>query len=41
VARLLNELHKETAGDRRYLIWTLAQLTETAVNTTSLEVVAA
>jgi len=41
VARLLNELHKETAGDRRDLIWTLAQLTETAVNTTSLEVVAA
>jgi hypothetical protein len=39
VAGLLNELHRETAGDRRNLIWTLAQLTETAVNTTSLEAV--
>ena len=39
VAGLLNELHRETAGDRRDLIWTLAQLTDTAVNTTSLEAV--
>lgn len=41
MAGLLNELHRETAGDRRDLIWTLAQLAETAVNTTSLETVAA
>lgn len=41
VAGLLNELHRETAGDRRDLIWTLAQLAETAVNTTSLEAVGA
>lgn len=41
VAGLLNELHRETAGDRRDLIWTLAQLAGTAANTTSLEVVAA
>jgi hypothetical protein len=39
VAGLLNELHRETAGDRRDLIWTLAQLTDTAANTTSLEAV--
>jgi hypothetical protein len=41
MAGLLNELHRETAGDRRDLIWTLAQLAGTAVNTTSLEAVAA
>ena len=41
VAGLLNELHRETAGDRRDLIWTLAQLAETAVNTTSLEAIGA
>jgi hypothetical protein len=41
VAGLLNELHRETAGDRRDLIWTLAQLAETAVNTTSFEAVGA
>lgn len=38
---LLNELHRETAGDRRDLIWTLARLAGTAVNTTSLNAVAA
>jgi len=41
IAGLLYELHRETAGDRRDLIWTLAQLAGTAVNTTSLEGVAA
>jgi len=41
MAGLLNELHRETAGDRRDLIWTLGQLAGTAVNTTSLEAVAA
>jgi hypothetical protein len=41
MAGLLNELHRETAGDRRDLIWTLAQLAGTAVNTRSLEAVAA
>ncbi|HJR02426.1 MAG TPA: hypothetical protein VKA83_12375 [Methylomirabilota bacterium] len=41
MASLLNELHRETAGDGRDLIWTLAQLARTAVNTTSLEAVAA
>jgi hypothetical protein len=40
IAGLLYELYRETAGDRRDLIWTLAQLAGTAVNTTSLEAVA-
>lgn len=41
IAGLLYELQRETAGDRRDLIWTLAQLAGTAANTTSLEAVAA
>jgi hypothetical protein len=41
VARLLRALHREAAGDRRDLIWTLAQLTRAAVTTTSAEEVAA
>jgi hypothetical protein len=41
VARLLYDLHRETAEDRRTLIWTLAQLAGTAVNTIPLEAVAA
>ena len=40
IAGLLDELHRETAGDRRDLIWALAEL-GTAVNMTSLEAVAA
>jgi len=40
VAGLLNELHWETAGDRRDLIWILAQAGRLA-NTTSLDAVAA
>jgi hypothetical protein len=40
VAGLLNELHRETAGDRRDLIWILAQAGRLA-NTTSLDAVAA
>jgi hypothetical protein len=41
IARLLYDLHRETAEDRRELIWTLAQLAGTAVTTTPLEAVAA
>jgi hypothetical protein len=41
VAGLLNELHRETAGDRRDLIWTLARLPETAGNMTSVAAVGA
>ena len=41
IAGLLYELHRETAGDRRDLIWTLAQLAGTAANTTPLDAVAA
>lgn len=37
IAGLLDELHRETAEDRRDLIWTLAQLAETAANMTSLD----
>lgn len=41
IARLLYDLHRETAGDRRDLIWTLAQLAGTAVEMAPLEAVAA
>jgi len=40
-AGLLHDLHRESARDRRDLIWTLAQLTRTAATTTSFEEVAA
>lgn len=39
IAGLLNELHRETAGDRRDLIWTLAQLAGTGANMMSPEAV--
>jgi len=41
IAGLLHALHRESARDRRDLIWTLAQLTRTAATTTSFEEVAA
>jgi hypothetical protein len=41
LAGLLHDLHRESARDRRDLIWTLAQLTRTAATTTSFEEVAA
>jgi hypothetical protein len=37
VARLLYGVHRETAEDRRDLIWTLAQLAGTAIRTTPLD----
>ena len=40
IAGVLHDLHRESARDRRDLIWTLAQLTRTAVTTTSFEEVA-
>jgi hypothetical protein len=40
IARLLYDLHRETAGDRRDLIWTLAQLAGTEAKTSLPEVVA-
>jgi hypothetical protein len=39
VAGLLYDLHRETAEDRRDLIWTLAQLPWTAAKTTSHEAI--
>jgi hypothetical protein len=41
IARLLYDLHRETAEDGRDLIWTLAQLAGTAVTATPLDAVAA
>lgn len=41
IAGLLHDLHRESAEDRRDLIWTLAQFAGTAVKTTPLEEVAA
>lgn len=41
LARLLRRLNREAAADRRELIWTLAQLTRTAVTVRSGEEVAA
>ena len=41
IASLLHDLHRESAGDRRDLIWTLAQLAGSAVKTTPLDDVAA
>ncbi|MEX2223412.1 MAG: hypothetical protein WEG40_16615 [Candidatus Rokuibacteriota bacterium] len=41
IAGLLHDLYRESAGDRRDLIWTLAQLVGTAVNTRSLDAAAA
>jgi hypothetical protein len=40
IVRLLYDLHRETAGDRRDLIWTLAQLVGTEAKTSLPEVVA-
>jgi hypothetical protein len=37
IARLLYDVYRETAEDRRDLIWTLAQLAGTAIRTTSVD----
>ena len=41
IAGLLHDLHRESTGDQRDLIWALAQLTRTAVTTVAFEEVAA
>jgi hypothetical protein len=41
VAGLLRELHRETAEDRRDLIWTLAQVAGIVIDTRSREEIAA